>query len=66
MKFSDLKRNDIWQKGHNTLAQIQIENNKIHIKNIRNMDHATQQENYFNAEYDLNDITKINLISVPF
>lgn len=36
------------------------------IKNIRNMNHETGEEGYFDASYDFNTLQQVNLISVPF
>lgn len=66
MKFSDLKRNDIWQKWHNTLSHIQINKKEVCIKNIRDMNHVTLEEKYHDKKYNLDTLVWVNLISVPF
>jgi len=66
MIFTNIKKNDIWQKWQNILPEIEVKWNKIHIKNMRNMNHIDKNENYINKDFDLNNLVWVNLISVPF
>ena len=64
--FPDIKRNDIWQKGHNKLCKIEVKENKLYFENIRDMDYKNQLERYFDDFFDLDKLDKIILHSIPF
>ncbi|MBS8121816.1 lipoprotein N-acyltransferase Lnb domain-containing protein [Candidatus Vampirococcus lugosii] len=66
MFFPDIKRNDIWQNGHNKLCSIEKNGNKFIIENIRDFDHENNEFNYINKIYDLENLEKIILHSCPF
>lgn len=66
MIFPNIKRNDIWQKWQNILSKIEIIWNILRIKNMRDMDHINGIEKYISKDFDLNNLIKLNLISVPF
>ena len=64
--FPDIKRNDIWKKGYNKLAKIDVDWNKLFFQNIRDMDHKNFEEHYFDDSFDLDKLDKIVLYSIPF
>ncbi len=66
MFFPPIKRNDIWQMGHNKLTSININSNIINFKNIRDIDYINKKEKYYDEFFDLNDLSDIYIISVPF
>ncbi len=66
MIFPDIKRNDIWQVWHNILPEIFIDWKIVNIKNFRDLDYNVDVENYRDISFDINNIKKINFISVPF
>lgn len=66
MFFPNIKRNDIWQTGYNTLAQIDVRDDNLHFHNIRNIDYSDKSENYYDDIFDIDKLTNMYLISVPF
>lgn len=67
MIVRNIKRISKWQKGHNNLTFIEkVWINALSFHNIRDMNHFTKQEKYFDKDYHLQNLIWINLISVPF
>ncbi len=57
--------NKIWADGTNKLPSVTVDNNKIHIRNIRDFIYTSEtdyQINYLDKSYDLNNLTKLDYI----
>lgn len=66
MFFPNIKLNNIWKIWYNNLCSIKKNWDILNFKNIRNLNHKTNELEYLEDSFDLSKIDKVILHSIPF
>jgi len=66
MFFPNIKLDDIWKIWYNELCSIKQEWNIFKFKNIRNLNHKTNELEYLLDSFDISKLDKVILHSIPF